>query len=95
MQRKGENDVYIAWFVRAARYRYESYSIALKRLLVETPHEEAREIDALLSTLAINVERAERGAFCSDGSYAGNVQNFDLPSRMSQQPFTPEPTYRK
>lgn len=94
-QRKAENEVFIAWFVRTARYRYQSYSIALKRLLVETPHEEAREIDALLSELAINVERAERHAFCGTNGYAGNPQNFTLPSRMSSQPFTPEPVYRK
>lgn len=95
MQRKAENEVFIAWFVRTARYRYESYTIALKRLLIETPHEEAREIDALLSELAINVERAERNAFCgTDGNY-GDRQHFAVPSRMDNQPFTPEPVYRK
>jgi hypothetical protein len=62
--RRAENDEKIAWFVRAIRYRYENYNYALEHLLVETPHEEAVEVDGLLSGLLVWVERGERGDFC-------------------------------
>lgn len=62
--RKAENDEKIGWFVRAIRYRYESYNYALEHLLVETPHEEAVRVDGLLSQLLTWVERGERGDFC-------------------------------
>jgi len=41
--------------------------IALDHLLVETPHEEAIGANGVLSDLAIYVEAAERGDFCSGG----------------------------
>ena len=62
-----ENEQRIAWFTRAMRYRYDSYSDALDHLLVETPHEEARHANAALAAMLPWVDRAERGAFC-DGS---------------------------
>ena len=66
--RRLENRRQIDWFVRALRYRYDSYSFALDLLLVETPHEEARAVDAKLSALAVFVERAERHDFCDDAT---------------------------
>ncbi|MBU1176335.1 MAG: hypothetical protein KKH72_13095 [Alphaproteobacteria bacterium] len=48
----------------ALDYRYQSYSYALKRLLIETPDEAARDVDAGLSRLAVGVEAAGRGAYC-------------------------------
>jgi len=62
--RRYENDEKIAWFVRAIRYRYGNYNYALEHLLIETPHEEAVEVDGLLSSLLVWVERGERGDFC-------------------------------
>jgi hypothetical protein len=70
LARKAENDMRIDWFVRAVAYRYESYGYALDHLLVETPHEEAVEVDGVLSALAIHVERARRGDFCSGAAGA-------------------------
>ncbi|MCS6759280.1 MAG: hypothetical protein MO852_09995 [Candidatus Devosia euplotis] len=35
--RKYENDAFIAWFVRALNYCYQSYDFALDSLVVETP----------------------------------------------------------
>lgn len=64
MARARENAATIAKFGAALRLRYESYSYALDNLLVETPHEEAVEVDALLAELAIYAEDAERGRFC-------------------------------
>lgn len=66
--RQAENAQRIGWFTRALRYRYDAYSFALDRLLVETPHEEAREADSRLSELGVWVERAERGDFCGDSA---------------------------
>jgi hypothetical protein len=60
-----ENQSHIAWFVRAARYRHDAYALALDNLLVETPDPGAIAVDGKLSYLAIEVERAERGDFCS------------------------------
>lgn len=83
--RKLENDSTIQWFVRAARYRYDSYAFALDHLLVETPHRNAIALDGRLSALAIDVERAERGDFCS-GHQAGSRNGaVALPSRVQMQ----------
>jgi hypothetical protein len=73
--RKAENQIYIDWFVRAIRYRYQSYSLALERLLIETPHEGARDIDARLSRFAIEVERAERHDFCGSSLVYNQTNN--------------------
>ena len=90
-----ENQSHIAWFVRAARYRYEAYSLALDNLLVETPDSGAIAVDGKLGRLALEVERAERGDFCSGSRgvvlalYGGKA----VPSRvlLGRQ----EETYRK
>lgn len=62
--RQVDNDGTIRSFAIAVRYRYESYGYALDNLLVETPHANAVEVDALLSDLAGYVTRAERGDYC-------------------------------
>jgi hypothetical protein len=76
--RRAENDEKIAWFVRAIRYRYESYNYALEHLLVETPHEGAVGVDGQLSELLVWVEQGERGDFCGGAdvykdSFGGGV----------------------
>ena len=65
--RRLENDNTIAWFVAALRYRYDSYSFALDTLLVETPHQEAREVDWRLGALQLFVVEAMAGHFCAGG----------------------------
>lgn len=72
--RNAENQDQIGWFVRALRYRYDSYDYALDHLLIETPHAEARSVDAGLSDLEGDVQAAERGDFCGPGAapHAGN-----------------------
>jgi len=92
--RKWENDQKIGWFTRALSYRYNSYSTALDRLLVETPHEEGRVVDAKLGELDVYVRRAQAGDFCAHGGgvvYKGT----GIASRYQTQPFTPEPHVRK
>ena len=81
LERRAENEMFIAWFTRAIRYRYESYSFALDYLLVETPHEEAIEADAEITALAIYVDRAERGDFCSDVDIGGYDDGEAIPAR--------------
>ena len=95
-QRKAENWMFINWFKRALRYRYESYSLALERLLIETPHEGARDIDGLLSVMAIDVERAEQDEFC-DGPELEAVEMAGeaMPPKMKRSPFSPAPEFRK
>jgi hypothetical protein len=85
LARKAENDIHIDWFVRAVTYRYDSYGYALDHLLVETPHEEAIEVDGLLSELAIYVERAKRGDFCSGSGAVFKDSGDVLPSRVQMQ----------
>jgi len=94
LARKAENDIQIDWFVRAVSYRYESYGYALDHLLVETPHEEAIQVDGLLSELGIYVERAKRGDFCSGGVSPVYKDNGALPSRVLM-PGQGEGAYRK
>jgi hypothetical protein len=91
--RKAENDKYIAWFTRALRYRYDSYSYALDHFLVETPHEEAVEADAMLSDMRIFVEAAERGDFCggAGGMYGGVHDIAPLPGRVLITPRDTNP----
>lgn len=60
-----ENASAIRLFAKALDFRFQSYSYALKRLLVETPDEAARSVDAKLSAFGIGVEKARRGAYCS------------------------------
>lgn len=95
--RRMENQAYIDWFIRSAKYRYNSYSLALESLLVETPHEDARALDDQLSRLGVWVEHAERRNFCLDASgvYGAGQSGKAIPSRMISRPFTPEPVFRK
>ncbi|RYE87147.1 MAG: hypothetical protein EOP19_05025 [Hyphomicrobiales bacterium] len=80
--RRAENDEKIGWFVRAIRYRYESFTYALEHLLVETPHEEAVRVDGLLSQLLGWVEQGERGDFCSQAGIYAEAGNGKVPSRV-------------
>lgn len=92
--RRAENDVFIAWFTRALRYRYEAYDYALDHLLVETPHEEAIEADAKLGELSIWVERAERGDFCFEAGGSLHGDENRVPSRVLM-PAPSEGIYKK
>jgi hypothetical protein len=80
--RRAENDMFIGWFTRALRYRYDSYQHALDHLLVETPHEEAVEADEHAGRLAYYVERAESGDFCSHDIFQLDGRNEAVPSRV-------------
>lgn len=91
--RRWENQQKIAWFTRALAYRYQSYSIALERLLVETPHEEARLVDAQLARMEPYVERAQAGDFCLTGTGGLVFKDAAIPSRYESAP--PEPLVRK
>lgn len=93
--RKWENQQKIGWFTRALTYRFASYSTALERLLVETPHEEARAVDAQLALMEPYVERARAGDFCLTGGGGMVYKDTGVPSRYQTTPFTPEPAIRK
>ncbi len=66
-QRRIENGQTIGGFVEALAFRYDSYAFALEQLLVDTPHEEARTVDASLSELAVLLEAARTAQFCQSG----------------------------
>lgn len=85
--RRWENQQKIDWFTRALTYRYHSYSIALERLLVETPHEEARLVDAQLARMAPYVERAQAGDFCLTGTGGMVYKDTVIPSRYATVPL--------
>ncbi|MDC9823746.1 hypothetical protein PRN20_08375 [Devosia sp. ZB163] len=80
--RRAENDLYIARFVRALRYRYDSYGYALDHFLVETPHTEAVRVDERLSAMAIWIDHAERGEFCIDVADGWNDRAIAVPGRV-------------
>lgn len=80
--RKAENDLHIARFVRALRYRYDSYAYALDHFLVETPHMEAVRVDAALSEYAIWLDRAEAGTFCVNDAADWQDGREALPGRI-------------
>lgn len=80
--RRAENDMFVGWFTSALRYRYESYNFALDALLVETPHREAIDADGEISALAVYVERAERGDFCSGIDPGQGYGREPIPSRV-------------
>jgi hypothetical protein len=80
--RRYQNDMRISWFVRAVRYRFDSYSFALDHLLVETPHSEAVKVDGRLDELSIYVGRAERGDFCSQSMMQQRREKDAIPSRV-------------
>lgn len=79
--RKYENDAFIAWFVRALNYRFESYDFALDSLLVETPHEQSLGVDEALRRMSVYVTRANRRDFCGEGAAAHGGGNVVIPSR--------------
>jgi hypothetical protein len=79
--RKYENDAFIAWFVRALNYRYESYDFALDSLLVETPHEQSVAVDEALRRMSVYVTRANRYDFCGDSTQAHGGGDVVIPSR--------------
>lgn len=95
--RRRENELYVDWFVAAVGYRYRSYTYALEGLLVETPHEEARQLDARLSEYAVWLDRAEAHDFCDDQAGGNDSASpaSNMNSRFSQKPYTPEPNFRK
>ena len=94
LARRAENDMQIGWFVRALRYRHDSYAFALERLLVETPHEEAQLTDARLAELGAWVALAEARDFCRGGHHGGHRPGEEaLPSRVLLS--DKEPIYRK
>lgn len=80
--RKYENDAFVAWFVRALTYRYDSYDYALDNLLVETPHEQSIAVDDALRRLRVDVVRAQRGEFCvQGGGHRPGTGGVVIPSR--------------
>lgn len=83
--RKNENNMHIAWFVRALNYRYESYGYALDNLLVETPHEQSMAVDNALQRLAAFVGKANRRDFCGGAAITAQGNGFALPSRYATQ----------
>jgi hypothetical protein len=93
-KRHDENLMVIDWFARSVSYRYESYSYALDHLLVETPHEEAISANTRLSELAVWVEAALRGDFCSDLSRRGGHGDVVIQSRVLKS-APDEGPYRK
>jgi hypothetical protein len=91
--RRRENNAIIDWFVRSAENRHDSYSYALDHLLVETPHQEAIAANAEITTLALWIERAERGDFCSGD---GGVQSTSANGPASRYlRSSDQPIYRK
>jgi len=93
LAREYENKNFITWFARAVDYRYKSYDVALNRLLVETPHEEAHTANEYLNRFAVQVGRAKAGEFCDP--FANESYNHDkkfpmLNSRYSKQMEQPE-----
>ncbi|MBU1304613.1 MAG: hypothetical protein KKF33_03715 [Alphaproteobacteria bacterium] len=83
--RKAENNAYIAWFVRALNYRYQSYDFALDSLLVETPHEQSIAVDETLRRLDVFVGRANRHDFCGNGGQMAGQSDFVIPSRFQHK----------
>ena len=70
-KRRAVNEAEIASFTSALGFRFDSYAYALDHLLVEAPHEEARDADGRLNELALLVEEAENNAFCGSGVTIG------------------------
>jgi hypothetical protein len=91
--REAENDAYIEGFVRAVSYRFDAYQFALDRYLVETPHEEATQVNDGLNRLDVFVSKAKRYEFCWTDT-AGAHWNGDgaIASRYSTRA---EPEYLK
>lgn len=87
-KRDRENASFIDRFVVALSFRYESYSYALDHFLVETPHEEAVNVDAALGELVAWVDRANAHDFCDMGwsIHADDKGGGALPSRILLDP---------
>lgn len=88
--REYENANVIGWFTRALDYRYKSYDVALNRLLVETPHQEASLSNVALNRLAVFVDRAKRGEFCdpfTDQTYTAHKELPALKSRYENMDY--------
>lgn len=83
--REYENKNIINWFARAVDYRYKSYDVALNRLLVETPHEEAHAANEKLNRMATLVGRAKNGEFCDP--FADEAYNHDKKFPMLQSRY--------
>ncbi len=83
--RRAENDAFIAWFVRALNYRYDSYDFALDSLLVETPHEQSVAVDETLRRLSVFVGRANRRDFCGNGGQMAGYGGVVIPSRFQHK----------
>ena len=64
-ERRRANNENTAKFTAILGFRYDSYSYALEHLLVESPHELARQVDDKLNILAVQVQVAEANQFCS------------------------------
>ncbi len=93
-KRDRENAAFIQRFVLALNFRYESYQYALDHFLVETPHQEARAVDAGLTGLVIWVERATTHDFCGDGWSLHGDGEVALPGRVLLDPSDEGP-FRK
>jgi len=74
-----ENRVYVGQFADALTFRYANYDYALNHLLVTQPDPAARMVDADLNELAIHVDRARSGDFCS--GFGGMAGDGDQPIR--------------
>jgi hypothetical protein len=87
-QRRQENNWSVDRFTLALRFRYDAYSIALDRLLIETPHAEAWQVENNLSEMSYYLELAERGDFCPGSGmpiFKGmDAQTDALPSRVGR-----------
>jgi len=94
--RKAENDAYIAWFVRALGYRFESYDYALDHLLAETPHEQSLAVDEALRRMSVYVARAQRHDFCGEGGGAIHASGGAvIPSRIGHGRIDNEIVFQK
>lgn len=71
--RRASNAAEVDRLTDALEFRLQSYGYALDRLLVETPHEEARRADDKLNELALFVRRADRDEFCRPAVTLGPV----------------------
>ncbi len=59
-----ENQNAVTVFELALAYRYQSYTYTLERLLIQTPNEAARDVDAKLSALAEKLEMTKQDGYC-------------------------------
>lgn len=91
-ERHEVNETQIAAFTMAFRFRYEAYSTALDKLLIETPHEEAWQVEAKLTEMAYLLELAERGNFCPSATgpyFKGADGHATIPSRTGSDTSFP------